>query len=314
MKFLKNISLKKFSNFRIGGKAKYFFKAKNISEIKKALVLAKQLKTKIFILGGGTNILFNDKGFNGLILIPEIKFIKKINKNTVRVGAGVKVKDFLNFLVKNELSGFEWAGGLPGTIGGAIRGNAGAFGGEIKDNLIQVKSIEINTLKEKTRNNKNCLFDYRFSIFKNKNVKEIILWADFKFKKVKKGKKEKILNAINEKINYRKERHPIEYPNIGSIFKNVPVENFKKEFVEYFKNKNVIKTDPKPVIPVAFLISECGLKGKKYNNACISAKHPNFIVNLGKAKAKDVKKLINLIQKKIKKQFQISLEKEIIEI
>jgi len=311
MKFLKNVSLKKFNNFRIGGKAKYFLKAKNISEIKKALVLAKKLKVKIFVLGEGTNILFNDKYFDGLVLVPEIKFIKKINKNIVRVGAGVKVEKFLNFLVKNELSGLEWAGGLPGTIGGAIRGNAGAFGGEIKDNLVQVKSIEINTLKEKIRNNRECLFDYRFSIFKNENLKEIILWADFKFKK---GKKEKILKDINEKINYRKERHPMEYPNIGSIFKNVSVENFKKEFIEYFKSKNIIKIDPKPVIPAAFLISECGLKGKKYNDACISAKHPNFIVNLGKAKAKDVKKLMNLIQKKVKKIFQINLEKEIIEI
>jgi len=311
MKFLRNISLKKISNFRIGGKAKYFFEAKNISEIKKALILAKKLKTKIFILGGGTNILFNDKGFDGLVLIPKIKFIKKINKNIVRVGGGVEVKDFLNFLVKNELSGLEWAGGLPGTIGGAIRGNAGAFGGEIKDNLIQVKSIEINTLKEKIRNNKECLFDYRFSIFKDKNVNEIILWADFKFKK---RKKEKILKSINEKINYRKERHPIEYPNIGSIFKNVPVENFKKEFIEYFKNKNIIKTDPKPVVPSAFLIAECGLGGKKYGDACISLKHTNFIVNLGKAKAKDVKKLMNLIQKSVKQKFNISLQKEIIEV
>jgi UDP-N-acetylmuramate dehydrogenase len=311
MKFLRNISLKKFSNFRIGGKAKYFFEAKNISEIKKALILAKKLKTKIFILGGGTNILFNDSGFDGLVLVPKIKFIKRINKNIVRVGGGVEVKDFLNFLVKNELSGLEWAGGLPGTIGGAIRGNAGAFRGEIKDNLIQVKSIEINTLKEKIRNNKECLFDYRFSVFKDKNVNEIILWADFKFKK---GKKEKILKSINEKINYRKERHPIEYPNIGSIFKNVPVENFKKEFIEYFKNKNIIKTDPKPVVPSAFLIAECGLGGKKYGDACISLKHTNFIVNLGKAKAKDVKKLMNLIQKSVKQKFNISLQKEIIEV
>jgi UDP-N-acetylmuramate dehydrogenase len=311
MKFLRNISLKKFSNFRIGGKAKYFFEAKNISEIKKALILAKKLKTKIFILGGGTNILFNDSGFDGLVLVPKIKFIRKINKNIIRVGAGVEVKDFLNFLVKNELSGLEWAGGLPGTIGGAVLGNAGAFGGEIKDNLVQVKSIEINTLKEKIRNNKECLFDYRFSVFKNKNVNEIILWADFKFKK---GKKEKILKSINEKINYRKERHPIEYPNIGSIFKNVPVENFKKEFIEYFKNKNIIKIDPKPVVPMAFLISECGLKNKKVKDAMISPKHPNFIINLGKAEAKDVKKLINLIQKSVKQKFDTLPLTEIIEV
>jgi UDP-N-acetylmuramate dehydrogenase len=311
MKFLRNISLKKFSNFRIGGKAKYFFEAKNISEIKKALILAKKLKTKIFILGGGTNILFNDSGFDGLVLVPKIKFIRKINKNIIRVGAGVEVKDFLNFLVKNELSGLEWAGGLPGTMGGAVLGNAGAFGGEIKDNLVQVKSIEINTLKEKIRNNKECLFDYRFSVFKNKNVNEIILWADFKFKK---GKKEKILKSINEKINYRKERHPIEYPNIGSIFKNIPLENFKKEFIEYFKNKNIIKIDPKPVVPMAFLISECGLKNKKVKDAMISPKHPNFIINLGNAKAKDVKKLINLIQKSVKQKFDTLPLTEIIEV
>jgi UDP-N-acetylmuramate dehydrogenase len=240
-------------------------------------------------------------------LKPNIKFIKKINKNVIRVGSGVLVSDFLNFLIKNNLSGMEWAGGLPGTIGGAIRGKAGAFGGETKDNILRVKSLDLNTLEEKIRNKKECTFNYRYSIFKNPEINEIILWAEFQFKK---GNKEKIIKAIDEKIEYRKNRHPINYPNIGSIFKNVPVSNFDSKIIEDFKE--FIKSDPEPVIPAGILISKCGLAGKKIGNAMISPKHSNFIVNLGKAKASDILKLINLIEKKVYQKFKVRLEKEII--
>lgn len=307
MNFKKNISLNNFSNFKIGGKAQYFFEAKKISDLKQAILKAKKLNLKIFILGGGTNILFKDEVFNGLILKPNINFIKKLEKNIIRVGSGVSVSDFLNFLVKNNLSGMEWAGGLPGTIGGAIRGNAGAFGGETKDNILRVKSLDLNTLKAKIRNKKECNFNYRYSIFKNPEINEIILWAEFQFKK---GNKEEILKAINEKIEYRKNRHPINYPNIGSIFKNVPVSHFNPKIIKELKE--FIKTDPEPVIPAGVLVFRCGLAGKKIGGAMISPKHSNFIVNVGGAKASDILKLINLIERKVYEKFKVKLEKEII--
>ncbi|MCS6789230.1 MAG: UDP-N-acetylmuramate dehydrogenase [Patescibacteria group bacterium] len=308
VKFLKNISLKKYSNFQIGNKAKYFFEAKNLKDLKQALLKAKKLNLKIFILGGGTNILFKND-FNGLILKPNIKFIKSITKNIIRVGSGILVSDFLNFLVKKELSGMEWAGGLPGTIGGAIRGNAGAFGGEIKDNLVKIKSIDLNSLKEVIRTKKECIFGYRFSIFKDLNINELILWADFKFKK---GNKNKIKKSILEKIEYRKLKHPMNYPNIGSIFKNVPINKFKKTIFNKYNLKNFIKTDPEPVIPAAVLISKCGLSNKKIGGAQISGKHSNFIININQAKAEDVLKLINFVEKKIYQKFKIKLEREIV--
>lgn len=307
MIFLKNISLKKYNNFQIKAKARYFFEFNNIKDLKQALLKAKQNNLKIFILGGGTNILFKNDFFDGLILKPNIKFIKTVSLNIVRVSSGILISDFLNFLIKKELSGMEWAGGLPGTIGGAIRGNAGAFGGEIKDNLIKVKSIDLKSLKEIIRNNKQCNFDYRFSIFKDENINELILWADFKFKK---GKKDKIIKEIEGKIQYRKERHPINYPNAGSIFKNVPIEKFSKEKINELKQ--FIKTDPKPVIPAAVLISQCNLVGKKIDGAMISNKHSNFIINLGNAKSSDILKLINFIKNKVYEKFKIILEEEII--
>lgn len=306
MKFLNNISLKEYSNFKVGGKAKYFFEAKISKSLKKALLKAKQDNLKIFILGGGTNILFKNN-FNGLVLKPNIKFIKKIKDNIYRVGSGIFVSDFLNFLIKKELSGMEWAGGLPGTIGGAIRGNAGAFGGEIKDNLLRVKSIDLNLLKEKIRLNQECNFGYRFSIFKDKNINELILWAEFKFKK---GNKKNIKKSIEEKIEYRKLKHPINYPNIGSIFKNVPIAKFNTAIIK--KLKKFIKTDPEPVIPAAVLIAQCNLVGKKIGGAMISDKHSNFIINSKNAKASDILKLINLIKKEVFKKFKINLEEEII--
>jgi UDP-N-acetylmuramate dehydrogenase len=306
MQFLKNIFLKKYSNFKIGSRAKYFFEAHNIKDLKQSILKAKKLNLKIFILGGGTNILFS-KNFNGLVLKPKIKFIKKIKNNIVRVGCGVSMSQFLKFLVKNELSGMEWAGGLPGEVGGAIRGNAGAFGGEIKDNILRVKSIDLNSLKEIIRNKKECDFKYRYSIFKNSNINELILWAEFKFKK---GNKNKIKKEIEEKIEYRKNNHPINYPNIGSIFKNVPVFKFRKKDLKELKK--FIKSDPEPVVPAAILILKCNLKGKKIGQAMISSKHSNFIINIKNAKAKDVLKLINLVQKKVFEKFKINLEKEIV--
>ncbi len=319
IKIKENVILAGFSNYKIGGRARYFFQAKTPDELKEALRWAKSKKQKVFILGGGTNLLFSDHGYAGLVLKIDIRYLKA--KGTqIEAGAGVSMASLIQFSLKNKLSGLEWAGGLPGTLGGAIRGNAGAFKGETKDSIESVKSLNVKTLKVFNRKNKNCGFDYRSSLFKKNDGGEIVIAATLKLKK---GNAKEIRAKIQDKINFRKDRHPLEYPNSGSVFKNIPLTQiFKKNTLEYaeavrqsnfnFRGSVVpVKNDPFPVVPSAFLISEAGLKGKKSGGAMISPKHPNFIINANNAKAKDILALIKLVKSTLKRKFGLSVEEEV---
>nr|MBI5455823.1 UDP-N-acetylmuramate dehydrogenase [Candidatus Levybacteria bacterium] len=307
-----NVSLKDYSNYKIGGNAAYFlevFSRKDLIDGLKewyevSLDFPKN-KTQIFVLGGGTNVLFSDDGFYGLVIKNSIKGIE-VKNNIVIVGAGESISSFLDFCIKHSLSGFEWAGGLPGTVGGAIRGNAGAFNGEIKDTLVEVESLNLKTLKTIKRSNKNCELLYRNSVFKNNAKDEIIISAVFNLSS---GNRKDIENKIRERVEHRNLKHPLEYPNIGSIFKNVPIEKFldiqMKSLSQYIKN------DPFSVIPAAKLIFLAGLKGERVGDVMVSPKHTNFIVNMGNGKASEVKRLIGFIKERVKEEFNVELEEEI---
>lgn len=306
--FETNVPLRLYSNYKIGGNAKYFYRAEGLDNLIKAIKEARAMKLPVFILGGSTNLLIGDEGFDGLVLKPEIKFLHN-HDNLVHVGSGVLMADLLNFCVERGLSGLEWAGGLPGTVGGAIRGNAGAFGGEIKDSTQKVSSLRslnsLNDLEMIARENQECEFSYRNSIFK-RNSGEIILGASFNLKT---GDPKDIRLLTDDKINYRYRKHPMDYPNIGSIFKNVPWQDVPDQHKETFKEK--IKQDPFPVLPTAILIDRCGLRGVSFGGAMISPKHPNFIVNIMEATADDVKELIKLVKEKVFEKFGIKLEEEV---
>jgi UDP-N-acetylmuramate dehydrogenase len=271
------------------------------------------------VLGGGTNLLISDDGFDGLVLRLAMRDIK-VKGTTVTVGAGASMADVLKSAVARSLAGLEWAGGLPGTVGGAVRGNAGCFGGEIKDSIAAVRSVDMKTGKIVTLTARACAFAYRHSIFKKKNGAEIILSVTLALKK---GNKKEIATVIKERIAYRNEHHPMEHPNIGSIFKNVPVlAVHKKGSIKYKKalrelslalcgSRFSVKTDPFPVISAAKLISESGLRGVSAGGAMISPKHPNFIVNVLGAQSPDVMNLIVLAKAEVRKKFGIPLEEEI---
>ena len=251
----KNVLLKNYTTFKIGGKAKYFFVAKTKKDLVEAIKLAKKMKLPFFVLGGGSNILVSDKGFNGLV----IKFGQPLS----------------SYIPK----GLEWAVGIPGTIQGAVCGNAIAFKKSMKDVVKEVEVFDTKTEKVKIFKNKDCRFSYRNSIFrKKKNL--IILSVKIKSKKSDAKK-------IKQYLDYRKKTQPLNFPSAGSVFKN----------------------------PTGFsagkLIEDCGLKGKKVGNVKISEKHANFIVNLGRGKAKDVMKLIKIIKNRVKKKFGVTLEEEI---
>ncbi len=319
MAIKENVNLSRFSNYKIGGPARFFFEASSEGDVIEAVAFGREKELDIFILGGGTNLLIDDAGFNGLVIKPGINLLE-VRGEKISVGAGVSITELLNYTIAHSLSGLEWAGGLPGTLGGAIRGNAGCFGGEMKDVIESVRSLDTKTMKMIERPVAECEFNYRDSIFKKKNGGEIILSAVLHLRK---GNKKEIEQSIQEKIDYRKKNHPLEYPNIGSIFKNVPLARIHKEGSEEHKkalaaltlefkgSKFSVKTDPFAVISAAKLISESGLRGKGAGGAMISEKHPNFIVNVKNAGGRDVKKLLELAKAEVYKKFGIKLEEEV---
>lgn len=305
LKIQKNVLLSKFTNYKIGGPARFFLSARTEKDLKNGIEWAKSKKLRIFILGGGTNLLVSDRGFNGLVIKIDIKYLKRIGLH-IHSGAGVDMSDLIKFSIKNNLSGLEWAGGLPGTLGGAIRGNAGAFRGETKDSILSVKSFNVKSSRFMAYSRKKCDFSYRSSYFKNHDNEEIITSAILKLKR---GNSKLIANKVKEKMKFRKLKHPLEYPNSGSVFKNVDIKKIPKKTLSKFRY--VIKTDPFPVLPTAVLIANANLKGKKSGGAMISTKHPNFIVNVRKAKAKDVLALIRIAKQTVKKKFGVTLEEEV---
>lgn len=316
--FRKDVSLKDYSNYKIGGQAKFFVEVETTEELREILNSSKRTflsgggavqddNEKIFILGGGTNVLIGDGGFDGLVIHNKIEGINIIDGG-LEVGSGVLIKDLLSFCIENSLSGLEWAGGLPGTIGGAVRGNAGAFKGETKDNVLQVRSIDLKTLDEISRTREECGFGYRNSIYKsglgeNEFITHVILGLTL-------GDKEEIKKKIQQKIDYRINRHPMGYPNIGSTFRNIPLDSLSGDLQKEFAS--FVKTDPFPIVPTAKLLALCDLKERKVGGAMISDKHPNFIVNVDNATAEDVKALIEIAKEAIRQKYGIILEEEII--
>jgi UDP-N-acetylmuramate dehydrogenase len=307
MNFQEKVLLKNYSNYKIGGPAKFFVEITSMDELKEALNFASNRNLKIYILGRATKVLISDEGFDGLIIYNKMEGIEK-EGDSLRIGSGVLMKELLNYCIENSLSGLEWAGGLPGTIGGAVRGNAGSFGNETKDSVFQVESLDLKTLNNKIRNSSECKFDYRNSIFKsgaatNEFIAYVIL-------KLKPGDKEEIKKSIQQKIDYRHDRQPIDFPSIGSTFKNIPLDSLTPELQKEFSS--MVKNDPMPVVLVTKILSLCGLKGKRVGDAIISEKHPNFIVNIGNATAGDVKELIKIAKETVKVKYDINLVEEIV--
>lgn len=300
----RDILLAKYTTFKIGGKAKFFLEIENKEELKKAIKVAKGFDLPFFILGEGSNLLISDKGYNGLIIKFQFSDLK-LGKNEVNAGAGLKLEKLVNTLTQNGFSGLEWAGGIPGTVGGAVFGNISAFNGSIEKVLKRVEVFDTTTLKIKIFSKKDYKAEYKDSIFKQKR-NLIILSATFQFSK---GNKRRIKEKVKKYLNYRQEHHPLKFPSLGSIFKNPSADNLSK--IKLTKTSNFKLLIFNNRIPAGFLIEKSGLKGKKIGRAQISKKHANFIINLGGAKAEDVIKLIRLIKKKVKDQFGLELEEEI---
>jgi len=300
-----NILLAEYTTYKIGGPAKYFFVVKNRDELLKALKTAKDLKLPVFILGGGSNILVSDKGFKGLVIKIEISGME-IKENKIIAGAGIALSKLSAYAMENGLSGIEWIFGIPGaTLGGSIFGCAQAFGEKISDVVESVEALDLKTLKIKNFTKEQCKFALKSSIFKkNKNL--VIVSAVLSLKP---EDKDKIKQKMEQGISYRKTNHPISFPSAGSTFVNPEIKIKNKKLLE--KYPELVKFNKKGTIPAGYLVQKSGLQGKIIGGAQISQMHANFIINTGKAKAKDVLALIKLAKQKVKKNFGIELQTEV---
>lgn len=272
-----NEPMSKHTTFKVGGNADIFALVDSVQKLEKILMLDK----KITVIGNGSNILVKDSGIRGLV----IKYIAndyKVKGNYVIASSGITNAKLANILLKNELTGFEFAAGIPGTLGGAIVMNAGAYGKEIKDVIIETKYLSLETKEIKKINLEEHNFNYRKSIFQK--LESIILESTLKLEK---GNYEEINKKMEEYAKKRRISQPLELPNAGSTFKRT--------------NENI----------TAKLIDEAGLKGYSIGGAEVSTKHAGFVVNKGNATAKDIVDLIEYVQKVVYKKFGKNIEPEI---
>jgi len=300
-----NVSLSDHTTFKIGGDAKYFILARSQQEIIAAIKFAKQSKLPFFILGQGSNVLVADDGYSGLIIKLQNTDNKVQDKINVYAEAGTVLMTAVDLAQKNVLTGFEWAAGIPGTVGAAVYGNVGAFGSTMADIIKSVRALDVKTLKIKNYSVKDCKFNNKESIFK-KNRNLIILSAVFKLKK---GDRGEIESEIKRFLEYRRKNHPLDCPSAGCIFKNY--DKKIKDSVLLKRFPEIIEFNKGSRIPTSYLIDKSGLKGKVVGNVKVSEKHANFIVNQGGGKAADVIKLIKAIKKRVKEKFKIKLQEEV---
>ena len=281
LKIKTGVKLSGYTTFKIGGPARFFLEPGNLKELQDALVFAKNKRIKVFILGAGSNILVSDSGLDGLVIWLNAAYFKSLrfNRENIQAGSGLKLNQLLTGAKNKSLSGVEFLAGIPGTLGAAIIGNAGAWGKSIGELVNEVQVLDYNG-RARLFKKSQLKFSYR----KSNLHKYIILSA--KLKLVSAPKRE-IEYKVKQLLRQRSQTQENNLPNAGCIFKNPSRW------------------------PAGKLIEGCGLKARACGRAVISAVHANFILNTGKAKSKDVLSLMYLMRKEVKRRFKVNLEPEI---
>lgn len=273
--------MKLHTSFHIGGNARYFVLPSSVEEVVSLVGALKRSGAKYMVIGNGSNLLVSDKGYDGTVIcIGKNMSDVRIDGNVITAFAGTLLSRIASVAQKNSLSGFEFASGIPGTLGGAVVMNAGAYGGEMKDVVTKTTYISkdgsVNTVVGEEH-----LFGYRKSVFTSEDV---ILFSEISLKP---GNRDEIKALMTDLNTRRKEKQPLEYPSAGSTFKRPD---------GYFAGK---------------LIEDAGLKGYSVGGAMVSPKHSGFVINTGDATASDVANLIKHIQKTVHDKFGVLLETEV---
>lgn len=283
----------------IGGPAKYFLEVRNIEKLKVALYECRKANIKYFVLGNGSNMLVSDEGFDGLIILNKFSYLKNIGK-TFSVGAGILIQDFIDYVIDKGYAGIEKMSGIPGSVGGAIYGNAGAYGQTISDCLTKVTAFDGSNIKTFDKN--MCEFGYRESVFKKNN--NIIIGAEFVFER---GEKEFLKKISLDTIQLRAQKYSQGIRCPGSYFKNIIASRLKPSVLKSIPVDKITYGK----IPAGYLMESVGAKGCQKGNIKIAEHHGNLIVNEGGGTAKDFKELADIYAKKVKEKFGIVLEPEV---
>lgn len=277
------------TTFRIGGPADYFVEPGSESVLKELLLLCRETETPFFILGNGSNLLVSDEGYRGVMIslrgFDEISFREgestEAGKTIMTAGCGVLLSKAAMQAAERGLTGFEFAGGIPGTLGGAVTMNAGAYGGEIRDVILSARVMtKAGDVRELSAEELDL--SYRHSIIQEKDL--IVLSADFAFAH---GDEEQIKEQMRQLNTQRREKQPLEYGSAGSTFKRPE---------GYFAGK---------------LIQDAGLKGYRSGDVMVSEKHSGFVVNVGKGTCGDTMRVIEHVQRTVYEQFGVELELEV---
>lgn len=272
-----------YTTFKIGGEADFFLRAERIDELVNAVLVARELNMPYFVLGNGSNILVSDEGFRGLVIKNDCRRIDVIDTK-ISCLSGAWLEDLVNLSKEKSLEGFEFCAGIPGTVGGAVFGNAGAFGKSI-GNFLEEAVILTSSGNIEIVEKEYFEFDYRES--KLRTTKDLLLSAVFKLKK---GKKDLIEQKIAENLTKRKKTIPYDKASAGCFFKNI-------------KNKS---------LSAGHLLDQIGAKKLSVGDAKVFSKHANIIINSKNAKAKEVKRLARILKEKVKVKFNVDLEEEVI--
>lgn len=303
--------------YRIGGVAKYVLDIENKEDVFEAIKFVQVHKpNKVLVIGLGSNLLVSDDYYDGVVL----RFVRSQNSsssitvydNTIVAFAGETLDDVIKTSFEHNLIGLEWAGGLPGTVGASVRGNVGAFGGEIKDAVLEVHIVDIDNpdagVQILTKEQLN--FVYRGSkVKKEKNL--LVVSVKFSLKKSTNEEVQNAKQAYLKNISYREENHPLEYPSCGSTFKNIVDKKGVEEVLSIYPElKEKVETKWHGKVSIASIIEKLGFLGFKIGNAQVSPKHANFIVNLGEATFSDVYKIIQAIREEFYDVFGFELEVE----
>ncbi|MDD4289938.1 MAG: UDP-N-acetylmuramate dehydrogenase [Patescibacteria group bacterium] len=296
-----NKSLKGLTTFKVGGGSKYYLEILDIEELQSCVKYCNDNKIEFLVLGWASNVLISDNGFDGLIIKLKNQEIK-IQDSFISVSAGTSLSNFLQFTLDNNFIGAEFLAGIPGTLGGAIYGNAGIPNKSISDILESAlcvsKKGKILEIKKE-----NCKFSYRNSIFKeNKYIiysaKIILDYGDTNISK----------ELVKKSILERNLKQPIEYPSAGSFFKNVKITD---ELKNNLKDFDVSIFEKSGIIPAGFLIEKAQLKGFEVGGAKVSEKHANFLINYKNATAGDIYNLSKKVEEVIFEKYKIKLEPEV---
>ena len=275
--------LKNHTTFKIGGNCIALIEPREVSDIVETLKICRENSIKFFVIGNGSNLLVPDEGYNGVIIKLKSEFSTiQVEGEYLIVNSGAKLSEVYTVAYENSLTGFEFASGIPGTIGGAIYMNAGAYGGEMKDIVESVEVLDLDNFELKELKNEDLDFSYRKSIIQRRNY----IVTSIKLK-LQKGNKEEI-NAVYEDLRERRNsKQPLNFGSAGSTFKR-PEGHFASKLIE-----------------------DAGLKGYHINDAWVSEKHSGFVVNKGNASYKEVMELIEYVQKVVFEKFGVKLETEV---